>query len=101
MMILAYYTLHLLLFDQMLSSRVPKSASYRQRLGGNCVLKTLLIIGFLVIIGVIALNFVFLFLVVFGNHSQDTGKAFDIILISTLSVVTAWFTISLFVMYIR
>ena len=68
-MILAYYTLHLLLFDQMLSSRVPKSASYRQRLGGNCVLKTLLIIGFLVIIGVIALNFVFLFLVVFGNHS--------------------------------
>ena len=101
MMILAYYTLHLLLFDQMLSSRVPKSASYRQRLDGNCILKTLQITGFLVIIGVIALNIVFLCMVVFGNHNQETAKAFDIMLISTLSVVTAWFTISLFVMYIR
>ena len=98
-MILAYYTLHLLLFDQMLSSRVPKSASYRRRLDGNCVLMTLQIIGFLVIIVVIALNIVFLCLAVF--EADKTAQAFDIILISTLSVVTAWFTISLFVVYVR
>jgi hypothetical protein len=41
LMMLTYYTLHLLLFDQMLSARVPKSASYRRRLDGNCVLITL------------------------------------------------------------
>lgn len=32
-MIITYYTLYLLLFDNMLQSRVEKSASYRRRLG--------------------------------------------------------------------
>jgi uncharacterized membrane protein len=51
-------------------------------------------------IGVIALNIVFLCLSVF-NSDDSRAKAFNIILISTMSLVTAWFTISLFVMYIR
>jgi len=85
----------------MILARVPKSAAYRRSLDGKCVLKALQIIGFIVIIAVIALNIVFLCLSVFGKKDDKTAEAFDLMLISTLSVVTAWFTISLFVMYIR
>jgi hypothetical protein len=59
-MIFTYYTLYLLLFDQMLSSRVPKSDSYRKKIDGNCINKVMQIIGAILVLGVIALNIVFL-----------------------------------------
>lgn len=73
LMIVTYYTLFLLLFDNMLTSRVDSSASYRKRLGNfqvshfcssldtnNCLVKTLRAAGFFLIFGVVALNIVYM-----------------------------------------
>ena len=113
LMILTYYTLYLILFDQMLNSRVPVSNSFKKKLGkiyfcfnpildGNCVVKTIQTIGFIVIFGLITTNITFLILSMAHEVSQPNEiDLFDKMFIATFSVVSFWFLLSILVIYCR
>lgn len=99
-MILTYYTLYLILFDQMISSRVSVSNSYKKKLDGNCVVKTIQTVGFFLIFGLIAVNIIFL---IFSMTSQVDNEIdlFDKMFVATFGFVAFWFLLSILVIYCR
>jgi hypothetical protein len=60
--------------------------------------KVIRAIGFIIIFAVVILNFVYLFL---AESSPEIVTEFGIVLRSTFGTVTLWFTISLFILYIK
>jgi hypothetical protein len=56
------------------------------------------VIGFILIFAVVALNIVYLFL---AESDVNIQIKFGIMLRSTFGAVTVWFTISLFVVYVK
>ena len=98
LMLISYYTLYLLLFNQMLSSRVDNSSSYKSKLGGKWVIKAMYAVGLLLILGAVAMDLSWLVIGLVDSEFLDT---FKLILISTIGGVTLWFVVSIFIVYMR
>lgn len=99
-MLLTYYTLYLILFDQMISSRVSVSNSYKTKLEGNCVIKTIQTVGFFLIFGLIIVNIIFLIFSM-SNHVDNEQDLFDKMFLATFGFVPFWFVVSILVIYCR
>ena len=97
-MLITYYTLYLLLFNQMLISRVENSSSYKSKLGGNWVIKVMYVGGLLLILGAVAMDLSWL---VIGLVDSEFLNTLKVILVSTIGGVAFWFVVSIFVVYMR
>ena len=109
---LTYYTLYLIFFDQMISSRVPVSNSFKKKLGkltlsnwyclieGNCVIKTIQIVGFILIFGLIIVNIIFLIFSM-ANKVDNEKEIFDNMIIASFGFLPFWFLVSILVIYCR
>ena len=112
LMILTYYTLYLILFDQMLNSRVASSTSFKKKLGnqknmsnlnidGNCVVKTLQTVGFFVIFLLITTNIILLIYSMTKHDKLNDTDLFDKMFVATFGAVSFWFILSIVVIYCR